>query len=304
MGTGESLWSESLIISTHIIDWWRRPSPALNVCQTATSLHVFSLRLPSVGFRLCILRTPLFLHAALASPRTAPPLLTIFIFYSFHNARFSIMATSPLQSSPSLSSNAHFSTYYTNGHLPARPRPSDVSSVFRPDKAYPASIASTPEVQINGKPNGKPRQSRPSTSSGSTHTHDDTAWGSHFWVTLVDPQASCLYWSNIYGFNSGLLCSTRPRFLFSHARRRDKSHGTLQLGTLCTYLCRHFLDTFLMGTLPCRLPPSENGEWWEIGDESRGGIPYYYHTKTGETVWEKPNGFVIPLTVLQVRSLV
>lgn len=53
----------------------------------------------------------------------------------------------------------------------------------------------------------------------------------------------------------------------------------------------------------CRLPPSENGEWWEIGDESRGGIPYYYHTKTGETVWEKPDGFVIPLTVLQVRPL-
>lgn len=52
-----------------------------------------------------------------------------------------------------------------------------------------------------------------------------------------------------------------------------------------------------------RLPPSDNGEWWEIGDESRGGIPYYYHTKTGETVWEKPDGFVIPLTVLQVRPL-
>ena len=52
-----------------------------------------------------------------------------------------------------------------------------------------------------------------------------------------------------------------------------------------------------------RLPPSENGEWWEIGDESRGGIPYYYHTKSGETVWEKPDGFVIPLTVLQVRPL-
>ena len=51
---------------------------------------------------------------------------------------------------------------------------------------------------------------------------------------------------------------------------------------------------------PSSLPPSENGEWWEIGDESRGGIPYYYHTKTGETVWEKPDGFVIPLTVLQV----
>jgi hypothetical protein len=232
MGTGESLWSESLIISTHIIDWWRRPSPALNVCQTATSPHVFSLRLPSVGFRLYILRTPLFLHADLASPRTAPPLLTIFIFYSFHNTRFSIMATSPLQSSPSLSSNAHFSTYYTNGHLPAKPRSSDVSSVFRPDKAYPASIASTPEVQINGKPNGKPRQSRPSTSSGSTHTHDDTAWGSHFWVTLVDPQASCLYWSNIYGFNSGLLCSTDPGLFF-----RMPGDGTSLMGPSSWELC-------------------------------------------------------------------
>jgi hypothetical protein len=68
---------------------------------------------------------------------------------------------------------------------------------------------------------------------------------------------------------------------------------------------RIFMDT-LFDTLPHgvktprRLPPSENGEWWEIGDESRGGIPYYYHTKTGETVWEKPDGFVIPLTVLQV----
>lgn len=48
------------------------------------------------------------------------------------------------------------------------------------------------------------------------------------------------------------------------------------------------------------LPPSEDGEWWELSDESRGGIPYYYQTKTGETVWERPDGFVIPLTVIQV----
>src|SRR5216684_1468665 len=101
-------------------------------------------------------------------------------------------ATSPPQSSPSLSLNAHFSSHYTNVHLQGKPRPSDVSSVFRPDKAYPASIASTPEVQINGKPNGMPRQSRPSISSGSTQTQDDTTWGSHFWVTLVDPQASLI----------------------------------------------------------------------------------------------------------------
>jgi len=30
--------------------------------------------------------------------------------------------------------------------------------------------------------------------------------------------------------------------------------------------------------------------WWEISDDSRGGIPYYYHTKTGETMG-KTRGF-------------
>jgi hypothetical protein len=49
------------------------------------------------------------------------------------------------------------------------------------DKTYPTSIASTTEV--------------PQTSSTIyfiriPRTHDDTTWGSHFWVTLVDPQAS------------------------------------------------------------------------------------------------------------------
>jgi hypothetical protein len=169
------------------------------------------------------------------------------------------MAASPPQPSPSLSSNAHFSSLYTNGHLPAKPRPSDVPSIFRPNKAYPASIASTPEVQINGRP----RQSRPSTSSASTHTHDETTWGSHFWVTLVDPQTQVSFFA----------CPATGQVSW------DPPVGNFVL------------------------PPSENGEWWEIGDESRGGIPYYYHTKTGETVWEKPNGFVIPLTVLQNTAL-
>lgn len=51
-----------------------------------------------------------------------------------------------------------------------------------------------------------------------------------------------------------------------------------------------------------RLPPSEEGEWWELTDDSRGGIPYYYQTKTGETVWERPDAFVIPLGILQARD--
>jgi hypothetical protein len=149
----------------------------------ATSPHRLFFPLSSV-FRLHILRTVLSLHAGLALPRTARPPLTILVFLFLYIARFSIMATSPPQSSPSLSSNAHFFSQYTNGHLPARPRTSESPSIFRTDKVYPASIASTPEVQINGRP----RQSRPSTSSASTHTHDDATWGSHFWVTLVDPQ--------------------------------------------------------------------------------------------------------------------
>lgn len=49
-----------------------------------------------------------------------------------------------------------------------------------------------------------------------------------------------------------------------------------------------------------RLPPSTEGEWWELSDDSRGGLPYYYQTKTGETVWERPSGFVIPLGIIQV----
>ncbi|KAH9027308.1 hypothetical protein EDB85DRAFT_2148575 [Lactarius pseudohatsudake] len=172
------------------------------------------------------------------------------------------MATSPPLSSRSLSSNAHFSAY-TNGHAPAKPRTSNASTNSRQDKTYPTSITSgsTPEVQINGRP----RHSRPSTSSASasTHTHDETTWGSHFWVTLVDPQSQVSFFA----------CPATGQVSW------DPPVGNFVL------------------------PPSENGEWWEIGDESRGGIPYYYHTKSGETVWEKPDGFVIPLTVLQNTAL-
>src|SRR6266566_2323160 len=55
---------ESLIISTHIIDWWR-PWPTLNVCQTATSPHAhvffatplrqFSVSTSSVLYCYCML---------------------------------------------------------------------------------------------------------------------------------------------------------------------------------------------------------------------------------------------------------
>ncbi|KZT64366.1 hypothetical protein DAEQUDRAFT_38899 [Daedalea quercina L-15889] len=38
-----------------------------------------------------------------------------------------------------------------------------------------------------------------------------------------------------------------------------------------------------------------------IDDSS--GLPYYYHTKSGETVWERPDAFVIPLGILQNTAL-
>ena len=137
------------------------------------------------------------------------------------------MATSSPLSSPSLSSNAHFSTQYTNAHLPAKTHVSGVSFTPQQDKTYPASVASTPEVQINGKP-----RPRPSTSSASTHTHDDMTWGSHFWVTLVDPQAShTLIRLFFYHYGSNQSASPalyRPKSPSLRAHRQDKFRGTLQ----------------------------------------------------------------------------
>ncbi|KAI0356324.1 hypothetical protein OH77DRAFT_253772 [Trametes cingulata] len=37
--------------------------------------------------------------------------------------------------------------------------------------------------------------------------------------------------------------------------------------------------------------------------DEASGLPYYYHTKSGETVWERPDAFVIPLGVLQNTAL-
>ncbi len=123
---------------------------------------------------------------------------------------------------------------------------------------------------------------------------------------LVDPQASLILTLLVpyLRFNCVYcLCPTDPGFLLCMP-----SDGTSFMGPsggeLCVRTHADILSILSSWGPPCRLPPNENGEWWEIGDESRGGIPYYYHTKTGETVWDKPDGFVIPLTILQVRSLV
>lgn len=83
------------------------------------------------------------------------------------------------------------------------------------------------------------------------------------------------------------------------ALRPAKLVGTLQSATFCRYSNSFATDAFSFALH--RLPPSPEGEWWEMIDES-SGLPYYYHTKTGETVWERPEAFIIPLNVLQVRK--
>ncbi|SPO30079.1 uncharacterized protein UTRI_05918 [Ustilago trichophora] len=63
--------------------------------------------------------------------------------------------------------------------------------------------------------------------------------------------------------------------------------------------CRWFLPK---GTIV--LPPSGEGEWWELVDEV-SGREYYYHTKTKESRWTRPDlvseggGLVIPMRAVQ-----
>ncbi|EAU91559.2 hypothetical protein CC1G_02048 [Coprinopsis cinerea okayama7 len=98
---------------------------------------------------------------------------------------------------------------------------------------------------------------------GKASSEPEETWGSNFWVTLVDPQTQTSFFA----------CPGTGEVSW------DPPVG-------------HFV-----------LPPSTEGEWWELSDESRGGMRYYYHTKTGETVWDRPSGFVIPLGILQNTAL-
>ncbi|KAF9230664.1 hypothetical protein BU15DRAFT_83336 [Melanogaster broomeanus] len=112
--------------------------------------------------------------------------------------------------------------------------------------------------------NGEPVPSpRPSGTFSHPADPDSSTWGANFWVTLVDPQTNTTFFA----------CPATGQVSW------DAPAGTFVL------------------------PPSQDGEWWELSDESRGGIPYYYQTKTGDTVWERPEGFVIPLTVIQQTAL-
>ncbi|KAF8893932.1 hypothetical protein BD779DRAFT_1504325 [Infundibulicybe gibba] len=131
----------------------------------------------------------------------------------------------------------------------------------------PSSSKSTPEPPLrNSTTTTPPKSSLRSQrlpSPTSTQDGDESAWGSNFWVTLVDPQTQSSFFA----------CPATGQVSW------DPPVGNFVL------------------------PPNVEGEWWELSDDSRGGLSYYYQTKTGETVWERPSGFVIPLGIIQNTAL-
>jgi hypothetical protein len=152
-----------------------------------------------------------------------------------------------------------------------------------------ATFTSGPSVErtpSKSSPTHSPKSRNPrsqkSVSSFSTNQTDE-GWGAHFWVTLVDPQASLRVYPIVLLFEPAT-SQTQTSFFACPATGQvswDPPVGNFVL------------------------PPSADGEWWELSDDSRGGLPYYYQTKTGETVWERPtSAFVIPLGIIQVRYTV
>ena len=109
---------------------------------------------------------------------------------------------------------------------------------------------------------------------------ESASWGANFWVTIQDPMVS------------------------TTVARHDPKIDVVPEQTQATfYACPATgetswdppVETFLM-------PLTDEGHWWELADETRGGTPYYYHTKTGETQWIRPEGFVIPLGIIQTTT--
>ncbi|CDZ98206.1 WW domain [Phaffia rhodozyma] len=52
------------------------------------------------------------------------------------------------------------------------------------------------------------------------------------------------------------------------------------------------------------LPIASEGQWWELSDYTQDGLVYYYHTKTKQTQWRRPDvPLIIPLALTQFTSL-
>ncbi|EMD32094.1 hypothetical protein CERSUDRAFT_119077 [Gelatoporia subvermispora B] len=145
----------------------------------------------------------------------------------------------------------------SNGASPAQSYSADISKSNTSSDFYTSLNGKrTPEVHVNGRRASSVR------SMSTNGQNGDDGWGSHFWVTLIDPQTQVSFFA----------CPATGEVSW------DPPVGNFVL------------------------PPNPEGEWWEMTDEA-SGLPYYYHTKSGETVWEKPEAFVIPLGVLQNTAL-
>ncbi|KAH9485197.1 Rho GTPase-activating protein 39 [Psilocybe cubensis] len=142
---------------------------------------------------------------------------------------------------------------------PPQTPPSSATKLVNPGLSRQPSASSNKSKKITTQSSRQSTVKTPTRATFTAQDGDDATWGSNFWVTLVDPQTSTSFFA----------CPATGQVSW------DPPVGTFVL------------------------PPSADGEWWELTDESRGGLPYYYQTKTGETVWERPSGFVIPLGILQ-----
>ncbi len=89
-----------------------------------------------------------------------------------------------------------------------------------------------------------------------------TEWGANFWCVVTDPFS--------------------PANTFFANPHTGECRWTLPVGSIV-------------------LPPNDRGEWWEVMDE-RSGREYYYHTRTEESRWTRPDhweGIIIPMVAIQ-----
>ncbi|KAG9012778.1 hypothetical protein FRB93_001332 [Tulasnella sp. JGI-2019a] len=193
--------------------------------------------------------------------------------------------TRPLPSSPSIRSSELSSRSGSTRVSPSRkntgadrksPARSSEDSVLDPNKRdHERSKALERVSGGQGNGNGKSAAGRSGNrnsvqgGSGGVHIQINDApepapaeWGANFWVTIMDPMTQAVF----YACPSTGQTSWEPP-----------------------------TETFLM-------PLDDSGHWWELSDDSRGGTPYYYHTKTGDTQWIRPEGFVIPLGIIQTTT--
>ncbi|KAH8119629.1 hypothetical protein DFH11DRAFT_1501731 [Phellopilus nigrolimitatus] len=131
-----------------------------------------------------------------------------------------------------------------------------------PARTHTHTHTQVPAVSLNGGGPPPAATPRPPKAAPAPLVEVDSAWGANFWVTLIQPQSQTPFYA----------CPATGQVSW------DPPVGNFVL------------------------PPSADGEWWELVDETRS-IPYYYHTKTNETVWARPDGFVIPLAILQNTAL-